>query len=263
MPQEIPLEASETLVFTPASLASIEGAPTFTLRAATTREKRFRRRLLSEEGVAFHSEADLRAEIIHALKTKLWGEEKFASHGETLLSYWEALDNFKLQQKQEPDLVWTYDAEVERAVFDLLRDVEQAWKPLGRMKADNIDFNELFLAATVAVVVEDWDGIEAAKHTDRGFLTLDCVDGLAIKLAKFAQRHADPDNTQGVAGKLAWMELVNACSNRMSLDEDEEKNSESPSPSEMTQPASSETKASEPAGKSPASARSKKTRENA
>lgn len=251
MPQDVPLEASETLVFIPPSIEHIDGAPTFTLRAATTREKRFRRRLLAEEGVAFHSEEAMRAEIVRALKTSLWGEEKFATHGNTLLAYWEALDDFRLQQKEDSTLVWSYDAGIEEAVTTLLRDVEQSWKPLGRMKADNIDFNEIFLAATVAVVVESWTGIDVQKSADRTYLTVDCVDQIGVRLSIFANKH-------GVIGPLAWLELANACSSRMALDEEEEKNSASPSPSEMTPPALTETKASEPVGKSPASARSKK-----
>lgn len=262
MPQDIPLEASETLVFTPPSIAKVEGAPKFTLRAATTREKRFRRRLLSIEGVAFHSEEALRAEILNALETSLWGAEKFATHSQPLKDYWSALDDFRLQQKDEPALEWSYDPEIEKAVVKLLRDVEQVWRPLGEMKADNIDFNEIFAAATVAVIVEGWTGIDLKAETDRNYLTVDCVDKLAQGLSRFAQKHADPEDSNGIAGRLAWMELVNACSSRMALDEDEEKNFESPSPSETIPAASTETMTSEQDGISPASASSTETLES-
>lgn len=241
MPQDIPLEASEWLAFTPPSIAKIEGAPVFRLRAATQREKRFRRRLLSEEGVAYHPEEAMRAEILHALKSSLWGEEKFASHSQPLIDYWAALDEFRQQQKDTPDLEWSYDEDIEQAVLTLMRDVEQAWKPLGRMKADNIDFNEIFLAATVAVVVESWTGLKAPKSSDRGYLTIDCVDVMGQRLSAFAQQHADPADKEGIAGRLAWMELVNACSSRMALDGEEEKNSASRSQSGTTQPVSTAT----------------------
>lgn len=241
MPQDIPLEASETLVFTPPSIATAEGAPNFTLRAATTREKRFRRRLLAVEGLAYHSEEDLRAEILNALQTSLWGAEKFATHSQPLKDYWSTLDDFRNQRKDQPDLEWSYDPEIEKAVLKLLRDVEQVWKPLGEMKADNIDFNEIFAAATVAVIVQSWTGIDLKPDTDRGYLTVDCVDALAQRLSRFAQKHADPQDKDGVAGRLAWMELVNACSGRMALDEDEEKNSVSPSLSETSPAPSTET----------------------
>lgn len=252
MPQDIPLEASETLAFTPDVLAHIDGAPSFTLRAPTTREKRFRRRIMSEEGVTFHSEEDLRQEVLDALRTVLWGEEKFATHSQPLKDYWEALDDYRAQKKTNQDLKWSYDEPTERALLKLLRDVEQSWSPLGRMKADNIDFNEIFMAATVAVVVADWSGLSCAKETDRGYLTIDCVDALANSMTKVAER-------KDVLGKLAWLQLFNACANRMSLDGEEEKNSASPLPSGMTPPASNPRKASAKAGKSPASARSSKT----
>ncbi|MCW1985597.1 MULTISPECIES: hypothetical protein [unclassified Novosphingobium] len=252
MPQDIPLEASETLAFTPQSLAGISGAPVFTLRTPTTREKRFRRRLMAEEGVAFHSEGELRQEILDALRTHLWGEEKFVTHRAPLLAYWDALDEYRLQKKDDPDLKWSYDEATEQAVLNLLRDVEQSWKPIGRMKADNIDHNEIFMAATVAVIVQEWSGLPTARDTDRGYLTIDCVDAMATSMTKFAERN-------DVLGKLAWLELFNACAKQMSLDEEEEKNSASPSPSGMTPPASKPRKASAKAGKSRASARSSKT----
>lgn len=240
MPQDIPLEASERLAFTPPSIAKVEGAPVFHLRAATQREKRFRRRLLSEEGVTFHEEQDIRDEILTALRTTLWGEEKFAAHSGKLLDYWSALDDFRLQKKDNPDLEWSYDEEIERAVIALLRDVEVAWKPLGRMKADNIDFNEIFLAATVAAVVDTFTELDVKVTRDRGYLTIDSVDAIGQRLSKFAEKHA-PGPKAGMAGQMAWLELVNACQGRMALDEEEEKNSESPSPSETIQPASTET----------------------
>ncbi|WP_333840477.1 hypothetical protein [Novosphingobium sp.] len=256
MPQDIPLEASETLAFTPPSLAQIDGAPSFTLRAATTREKRFRRRLMSEEGVIYHSEADVRDELLRALRTRLWGEEKFATHSGALTAYWEALDDFRLQRKEAPELEWSYDEDAERAILSLIRDVEQSWPQIGRMKADNIDFNEIYLGATVAVVVTDWTGIDVRQATNRSYLTIDCVDMVGSALQRFAIKH-------GIEGNLPFLELANACARRMALDEDEEKNSESPSPSEMTPPASSMKKASGKGGKSQASARSSKTRVDA
>lgn len=258
MPQDIPLEASERLAFTPPSIASVDGAPVFYLRAATQREKRFRRRLLSEEGVAFHDEEALRAEILSALEHHLWGPEKFATHSGPLIEYWSALDDFRAQKKDNPDLEWSYDAEIERAVTSLLRDVEVSWKPLGRMKADNIDFNELFLTATVAVVVEKFTVLDRTPRYDRSYLTIDSVDEIAVALGKFAEKHA-PGPKPGMAAQLAWLELVNACSSRMALDEDEEKNSVSPSPSETMQPASSETATLEADGQFLVSATSTET----
>lgn len=254
MPQDIPLEASERLAFTPPSIAKVDGAPVFYLRAATTREKRFRRRLLSEEGTAYHNEQTQREEVLKALRTKLWGEEKFATHKQPLLDYWSALDDFRAQRKDNPDLEWSYDPEIEDAVITLLRDVESVWQPLGRMRADNADFNEIFLAATVAVVVERFTGLDCTARKDRGYLTIDCVDELAQKLNRFATKNAPGEVDANLAGNIAWLELVNACSSRMSLDEEEEKNSASPSPSETIPAASSETKISEADGVSPAPA---------
>ena len=60
MPQEIPLRSSETLDFTPQSLAGIADAPVFVLRAATRDDKRYQRRLSNRRGISQHSPADMR-----------------------------------------------------------------------------------------------------------------------------------------------------------------------------------------------------------
>lgn len=248
MPQDIPLEASERLAFTPPSVAHAQQVPVFHLRAATTREKRFRRRILLEEGVTYHHEDTQRQEVLKALRTKLWGPEKFETHKQPLLDYWEALDDFRAQRKDNPELEWSYDTETEEAVLKLLRDVEANWPPIGSMRADNADFNEIFLAATVAAVVERVTGLDCPTETDRGYLTIDSVDRMAQRLSRLAQRNALPDTDPKLAGQIAWLELVNACQSRMALDEDEEKNSASPSPSETIQAASSETETLEKDG---------------
>lgn len=199
--------ASTAVEFTPECLKQIEGAPVFTLKEITSRERRFRRRILLTEGATLHDDQAIRSEILHALESKLWGAEKFEKHSAPLLAYWDALDTFAAEKAKKPDLEWAYDEAAQQSVLSLLRDVEQSWQPLGRMKADNADFSELFLAATVAVTLDDWTGLEAPKDRHQGHFTLECVDRLASALGKFAEAH-------GTLPTLAWLELANACSDR-------------------------------------------------
>jgi hypothetical protein len=255
VPQDIPLDASDVLSFTPASLEKIEGAPVFTLRACTMREKRFHRRLLLESGIRFHDIAKMRAEMLNGLR-HLWTPEAFDAHAPMVKALWEARDEFALQQKDDPDLEWSYDAEIEEAVDALEDKIAKSWPRLCEMVADNADYSELTFPIIAAVVVQDITGLPVRKDMDRGYLTLAMMEKVAEELVALERRH-------GLKEGMAWMELSVACSKRMFLTKDEEKNSESPSPSEMTQPASNETNTSAPDGKSTGSARSKKTRETA
>jgi hypothetical protein len=252
VPQDIPLEASEELVFTPASFEKLgDAAPTFTLRAATTRDKRYHRRLQIEAGLAYHSNETLRAELLAGL-SELWSPEAVEQHVPVIKAYWEAADDFALQAKDDPSLTFEYDPEIVAAIADLSKQVVRSWPRYREMIADNVEFDDLMTVLMVAAYVKGWTGIEPAPRLAGGYVTFASAEELRDAVQAFEKKHGIPEGG-------AWMELFIACSRRLNLDQEEAKNSESPSPSETTPPASSETKASEPAGKSPASARSKKT----
>ena len=252
MPQDIPLEASETLVFTPASLESLgDAAPTFRLRACTTRDKRYHRRLHTEEGVFVHSVDDIRREVDEGLKA-LWSDDVYAEHSQVLKEFWEAQDQFALQAKDDPDLTFEYDPEIRRACEELTRKVADAWRPLRRLLADNSEYGEMSMPLMVAVVVKGWSGLDVPLHRERGYITLDNAEAVRDALKAIEEANKLPKGT-------AWTELFIACTKGMYLDQDEAKNSASPSPSETTPPASSETPISEPDGASPASASSTET----
>ncbi len=250
MPQDVPLEASETLVFTPECLTGLESPPKFTLRAATTREKRWMRRLIQEEGAVQYSVEQMRAEMLKALKP-LWGDDAYPENAQKLQAYWEASDEFVLQKKADPDLEWSYDPEVEAAVEKLERDVAQAWRPFAEMRAANAFASEISMLAVVAVVLIGWSGLRIEPARDRGYLTIDSVADLKEVLVEY-------DEQANATRHLAWAQLLSACSKRMFLSEDEEKNSASPSPSE-TPPQNSKPGKAEKDGASPASASSTKT----
>lgn len=252
MPQEIPVEASETLDFIPDCFAALDAPPKFTLRAPTTREKRVKDRLINEEVVERHSTEALRAEMLAGLKL-LWAAEDYERLAPILEAYWQACDDYELQARANPDLEWQYDAEIERACEQLEKDVARLHKPFARMRADNAEFAEVAMLATVAAVVKGWTGLALEPKRERGYLTVDSVHELRGALIKLDTEH-------GVTPGTAWAQLLVACSRRMFLDEETEKNSASPSPSEPPPP-NSKTGASRN-GKSPASASSTETPES-
>lgn len=255
MPQEIPVEAAETLFFTPECFAGLgDDAPRLELRAVTSRDKRFQNRLLREEGVRAHDAKAIRQEILTGLK-ELWSEDQYNQHVPVLEAYWEAQDDFALQAKEDPDLVWTYDAETERACASLIERVIEAWPKLRRMIADNADFGEMVATIWTAVVVKRWTNLDVKLVRDRGYLTVDCAEALLDALDDHAQK-------LGIAGKPST-ELFLACTRRFRIDEDEVKNSASPLPSETPQTPSIPTTEQKADGKSPASASSKTTQQTA
>jgi hypothetical protein len=255
VPQDIPLEASETLVFTPECLAGLESPPTFTLRTATPRDKRHQRLLLNEEGVRRHSVEQLRREMLAGLK-ELWGEDAYAQHAPVVEAYWAAGDEFALQQRDDPDLKWEYDPDIEAAVQKLEADVAQSWRPFAKMRAANAYSGDISLLTVAAVMIVRWTGLKHEPVRERGYLTIDSIDSLREDLPEWDEKAKADRGT-------SWAQLLAACTMRMFLTEDAEKNSASPSPSETPPPTSKTAGSAKAGGKSPVPASSPKIRERA
>lgn len=244
MPQDIPLEASETLSFTPDSLAHLDSPPVFVLRTPTWREKDFRLRMMRENGVNSHTDEAVRAEVMAGLKAQ-WSEEDFDTYSAHITNFWDAQDNFAQQKKDDPDLVWDFDPVMEAACRALLAKLEKTWPPLAIMAADIEQYHRLEPVFYVALTVKNWTGLDVKRSLDRGYLTIDTAIALRDALWEL----------DGNTGK-AWRDLYIATLGRFYLPEEEAKNSESLSQSETTPAASNETTTSAPAGKSPASKKS-------
>lgn len=243
MPQDIPVESSELLDFTPASLKDIEGAPVFVLRASTSREKRYHRRLLLEQGIRYHDREAIREEVLNGLK-ELWDADAFEQHGPVIKELWSARDDFEAQLKDDPELVWSYDAQVEDAVDELVRMVSQEWRPLRSMIADNADYGSMAAPLLVIVTLKRFSHLDVKPRNERGYFTIETVEAIEEALTKF-------EKANGLVEGTAWAELTVACSRRMYLSDEERGNSASQSPSTTAPEPSNETKISEPVGKSP------------
>ena len=255
MPQDIPLEASKKLAFTPPSLAGVVDPPTFMLRAATWREKDHINYLRDLHRVRFHSTADQRDAVVEGLRN-LWGEERFETHRATVEGYWQAVDEWEVARKNEPGLKFAFDPEIEKAVLELLDRVGDAWEPVARIEADIRRANQVNVRLVLSVVVDSWSGIGTTREIEQGYLSLDCVDAMSAALAEAGEIAA-----LGTPS-LPVIELYLACCRRLGLIEEEVGNFGSPSPS-PTLPASSTADTPGP-GPSPASkSRSRKTRKAA
>lgn len=257
MPQDVPVEASETLVFIPECFKTIENAPSFVLRACTSRVERFIKRLGREEGLQQHSLEAIRAEMLAGLKAN-WSPEAYEQHLPIITEYWQANDQHALQLADDPSLKFEYDEEIVAAITELLALVEARWHPLRRMYADNAEFRELTITLMVTAMLKDWSNLPGAVrqvadgYVSEGFITIDSAESVKRALNKLSKKHGIPE-------EAAWAELFLACTRRMRLDEEEAGNSASPSPSnESPEPSSTAPKRGK-SGKSLASASSTKT----
>jgi len=251
--QDIPLEGSEKLAFTPTCLADFgERPPVFTLRTWTTREKREERKLQVRLGMRVWGKDAMRAEIRNGLKN-LWTPDQAEAHLPLIDAYWEAQDNFDLQSADDPELVWEYDQDLENKIIEVLDRIGKVWPPLLEMQADNADFGAMISLVWLAIGVESWTGLETPVERAAGYLTIDCVERMVAELDRMGTK----------AKGQPVVELVSAVVKRKRLEDDDAGNSASPSPSETTQAASNPTSTSEQDGKSPASASSSTTPESA
>lgn len=250
--QDIPLEASETVSFTPESLAAIPGAPVFTLRSPTKRDERHHRRLIREDGLIQHSDEALRGEIFTALAA-LWTPEDYERHAARIRDYYTAVDDFALQRRDDPELKWEWPAEEETAVRTAIGDAIKAWPKLRRMTADNAEFQEMRAPLIAAVVIASWSELATERHLDRGYLSLDCAEQLIEDLEAFERKH---EVTHKLDAGTATFELYAACIRRLYLDEEEVGNSVSSPPSPTPPPSSSARRAT---GRSKARATSPET----
>lgn len=253
-PQDIPLEQSERVDFTPASLKAIPSAPVFVLRSPTRRDERHHRRLIREAGVVMHSDEAIRAEVFIALKA-LWSPEDYDQHAPRIREYFEALDAYRLQLADDPDLEFGWDKADEEAIQQVVGDATRSWPALLKMNADNADQREMSGPLIAAVVVESWTGLDTRRELDRGYLSMNCAEQLFDDLAEFEKANARKHELE--VGTAA-VELHVACLRRMYMSAEELGNSESSPPSPAPRKSSKGRAAS---GKSRKSAASPKTPE--
>jgi tellurite resistance protein len=243
MPHSIPVEASDMLAFTPSCLANTPGAPVFHLRTITWREEQYYKRLLREATLVQHSESEMRETMREELE-RLWTSEAFSRAIEVLEAYWQAVDSFALEKKENSDAAFDFADMAE--IDDLDVNLRRFSPKIARMVADNAEAADVLPLLFVAVAVARVDGLSDPLPYTGGFLS---IDGAAAIMGQLKAVAGDNAGT-------AWAELMVASIRRMRLSGEQEKNSESPLPSD-TPPASSNT-ATAP-GKSRASERSTET----
>jgi hypothetical protein len=251
-----PHEASEIERFTPASLADIENPPIFRLRAASRRERRRYDSLLIEEGLRRHDQEAMRAEILRGLRA-LSSDDEFEIWEPNLKQHWDAVDDWAKENatKSEDDREhFEAPGPSEDEISTVTRGIHENWRPLRKMAAENVAFSRDAPALMLGVVISGWSNLDTPFSSREGILSLDTIDGVDTALAKLERDLGKPEG-------IAFVELYVACTNRLFLSKEVEKNFSSPPPS-LTNPQSSTTGTASEAGTSKASAISTETPAN-
>lgn len=250
----IPVTAS-TEAFTPASMAEIEGAPTFTFRHATVLDKTRFHELKAIARLRSHNAQEMRDVVLHELK-KLFTSDGMAQNITRLEAYWAAIDEheFAIKEYREqviellreandgekpelppaPELDFPAGEVIE--LNALVDEVERYSEIYAAMRVDNIRFEVGYPRLLMRMFLSGTDlPIELARDRD-GILTPETGEAVIEALAK-AARAADFDSD------VAVQELLFKSVIAFTLTGDEEKNSSSPR-SGISSPKQSASKAS-------------------
>ena len=256
-----PYEAGEAERFVPAAFAGADNPPTFWLRWATPREKRAFRRLLELEGLRQHDVADQREELIKGMKDKLTPEE-FAKWQPRAKEYWDSSDDHAREvtefRRENPGAKrdeWPkFELDGADEVVAVLDQIGRDWPAFRMMMADNREMQSVSPDLINAVIIERYENLPVRADMEGRHLSYLCAATLAEALDKEGRKiKREP----GVLDPVS--ELYIETMKRYALDKEAEKNSPSPPPSSRTPTDTKGNGEASTAGKSKASATSKKT----
>ncbi len=255
-----PHDQNDIKLFTPEALREMPNPPVFHLRAGTVRDKHQFQRLLIEEGAQTYELDDMRKEIIIGLK-ELGGDDAFAEWEPRIKGLWEALDSHAQEVQEirdaaedgnEPEISpFVYDDEA--AVAAVLESIEDNWRPIRKMKADNVMAIKMQPIIMAQIIVAKVENLDVEIQRQGKYLSFESAGEIRDALQEKAI-------TFGADGNEVITELNSEILRRLFVPKSAEKNSASPSPSSSDQN-SSETGTEATNGTSTASETSEATPE--
>lgn len=227
----IPVEASEIEHFTPASLKEKMGddAPVFRLRAPSERHLRQWQRMCGYDGLESFSMAQFDAEKRKAIPV-LWPDEARARE------YADQFDMLAAKRGQGMELTPEELAWSEQLDDQLFAN----WPRLREMETLANEYMTYAPRHAIAVYCAGWSNLDAPCAIEGGIVTAASVRKARKALMTLGEEHYPGQ------GSLPFIELYAAAMRRLSLDEDEEKNSPAPSQPSTTPDASTRTPPKEP-----------------
>lgn len=206
----VPVERSETQDFIPESLLPMgDDAPVFRLKAPSERCRRRFRQICGDDGLTLYDNEDFNAEKLKAID--LYWEADVAV--QYRLKFVEIIEKAKQGIELAPEeLAW---------VNDLEEQLFEAHKPLRVMRRKTGEFNEFAPRYALAVYLAGWRNIDVPFRLDAGVIHSESIEALSKALSKLGAKH-----TPG-ANSTPFLELYVAAAARLSLTQDDEKNSPS------------------------------------
>lgn len=246
----IPITAS-TESFTPACMAEIEGAPSFTFRHATELDRYEFAIACTAEGLKSHNQEKVRETIVSELR-RLFEGEGLERNITRLEAYWQAGDDLAAAQSEhrkqvvailkgakdgeKPELpeapVLDFPKDEIAGIDLMLAQVNEHSEMLSLMAAQNVRYSLLYPRVLLRMLlVSTTLPVQIQRRGD--IITPACGEEILATLGKEAKRlGVDPEKAKSELLAQAGMAFV--------LTEDEEKNSSSP-PSDTTSPEQSAT----------------------
>lgn len=228
-----PVEASEVDSFTPSSLRNIPTPPAFKFRTVNHRLKRAFRQTAKVEGLEYHSLNDIRDCILEGFKAN-YTPESYEQGEPRLKAYWEAVDH-ALKEREKLQMS---EAEIAHANA-LISAIVESWLPARVMLAQLDTYNEMIGKIAISVFCIGWSDLNVTFKREADVIPLETVDDVEDALAAAEAQNAKAD---GVLKGLAFIELCNHALSCLGLAKEEEKNSSSLSPNDLTQELSADGK---------------------
>lgn len=214
--------------FIPDSLTNLPDPPKFLIRTASPRDRQRVNRLVYEEGLQQHSVAAMREEVLRGLKAN-WSEDIFAEQEGRIRGFWDALDQYQEEAKGIADPP-PFEHPDRKAMDDLIDEVRKNWRPLRVIIADIAAFNTAFPSVVSSVLIKGWRNLDTPYRREQDVVPMETMLAVSEALDVIETEHRGKVDGVGESG-LAFAQLTAKCAGMMYLTEDEEKNSESPSPS--------------------------------
>lgn len=233
----IPFSSDQIRRWTPDTLVNMPVPPVFLFRPTTWRDKGRMQDMLMAEGLTFHDNESIDAELLRALKA-LWSPaEDFERVSTLLVEAVEAtragipIDGRKAQEAQN--------------LIDLVR---ENWPRYNKMLAQNAAFFRDWPRIVMSMMIVGWEGLKTPFRREAGSASMDCIMAMSAELEELdreaIEKGLDGAGEPGSSFLLLGSEVVA----HMGLTDDQRKNSSPESQSAGTPDGSSTDGTATPAG---------------
>lgn len=208
----IPISSDQMKIWTPETLQNLPTPPQFWLKPFNWRDEgKLQDRILAE-GLSFHDDETLDAEILRALKSLSSPEVFERESGKFIVAQ---------HARRNGDPI---DPTVAQDTLDLIELVRENWPPYNKMLSRNHAFRRMWPKIVASLSLAGWKGLETPFAREAGWVPMDTIAMLAKELDRI-----DGEIAPGSEG-ASFMLLVAEAAGGMGLTETQRKNSSSESP---------------------------------